>query len=211
MKDLHAGGKTQAILIGAALSLVIASEGPAFAQRSGSRPAPVDRRLEQLSRQADEYERDKLSRDLKGPPDKPSERSLDPALATQIKQDFEGLQAGYNRIVIAMAAKEGLNLDSVLSALIEVKKCSTRLKGNLALPRPNGAKDKEEHREVDPAQIGGSLLTLRKHIYNFVTNPLFEARAALDIEKATEASRDLDRIVELSESIRKSAGLKKAH
>jgi hypothetical protein len=47
-------------------------------------------------------------------------------------------------------------------------------------------------------------MTLRKHIYDFVTNPLFESPGVLDLEQGRKASRDLDRIIELSESITKS-------
>jgi hypothetical protein len=47
-------------------------------------------------------------------------------------------------------------------------------------------------------------MTLRKHIYDFVTNPLFESQGVLDLEQGRKASRDLDRIIELSESITKS-------
>jgi hypothetical protein len=51
-----------------------------------------------------------------------------------------------------------------------------------------------------------SLLKLRKHIYSFVTNPLFEAAPALDVKQADRAGRDLDSILELSEAIRRSGG-----
>jgi hypothetical protein len=58
--------------------------------------------------------------------------------------------------------------------------------------------------EANNEQIEESLMTLRKHIYKFVTNPLFESQGVLDLEQGRKAVRDLDRIIELSESIRKS-------
>lgn len=52
--------------------------------------------------------------------------------------------------------------------------------------------------------IEESLMSLRKHIYDFVTNPLFESRGVLDLEQGRKAGRDLDWIIELSGSITKS-------
>ena len=47
-------------------------------------------------------------------------------------------------------------------------------------------------------------MILRQHIYDFITNPLFESPNVLDVEQSRKAGRDLDRIIELSESITKS-------
>ena len=205
-------GKTIAMQIGAALCLLAASADEAFAQRDRSGPpSPVERRIEQLNRQSEEYERDKLNADLKGPADKPSDQRPAQSTVAQIEQDFKGLQAGYNQIVLAMAAKGGLNYDLVLAAVAEIKKCSTRLKGNLVLPRPNDNQEKKVRGEAGSDQLEESLMSLRKYIYSFVTNPLFESGTVLDVAQAGKASRDLDEIIELSKSIRKSGDrLKKA-
>ncbi|MGI9167507.1 MAG: hypothetical protein ACR2G5_14215 [Pyrinomonadaceae bacterium] len=112
-----------------------------------------------------------------------------------------------NQIVLAMASKEALNYDPVLAAVAQIKKCSSRLKGSLALPQPNNDQDKKVSDDVDAhsrEQLEGSLLTLRKHIYSFVTNPIFESPAVLDVVQAKKAGDDLESIVELSESIGKS-------
>jgi hypothetical protein len=42
-------------------------------------------------------------------------------------------------------------------------------------------------------------------IKRFVNNPVFEAVETLDVQAATTAKRDLERIIELSEQIRKKA------
>ena len=101
-----------------------------------------------------------------------------------------------------MADKEGLDRqhDSIFRAVAEIKKYSTRLKTNLALPKPQQQKARVE---IKNNQIEESLMTLRKHIYDFVTNPLFESPGVLDLEQGRKASGDLDRILELSESITK--------
>lgn len=208
MRSLHAGGKVIAVACCAALCVVCAPGGRVAAQRGGARPSSVERRVEQLNRQGEQYERDKLRRDLEGgePGADPRERKRSQVAAAQVREDFEHLQAAYNRIVLAMAAKEGLDEESILPALDEIKKCSSRLKGNLALPRPKGDGDNRDAREAPPpARLEESLMVLRKHIYSFVTNPLFEAPGVLDVEQATKAGRDLDRIIELSDGLRKSA------
>ena len=199
---LNSRGQTIATLIAAASGFVLATEITAFAQRD-TRPSPVERRVQELKRQSEQYERDKLNRDLGGESDK-SDRRRAQALAAQIKKDLEGLQAGYNQIVIAMAAKKTLPNDQILDAVAEIKECSTRLKDNLALPRPIDDKSQAPTPGAASEQTEAPLLTLQKHIYNFVMNPLFEAPAVLDVEQGKKASRDLDRIIEVSDSITKA-------
>lgn len=209
MKEIYAGGKTVAVAITAAVSSLAAlcfftaTAGAAFAQGSDRRPSPVERRTEVLNRQTEEYDLEKASRDLKGRPEKPADRRSAQEVAEQIKHDFDGLQQSYNQIVIFMADKEDLNRkhDSVFRAVADIKKYSTRLKTNLALPKPRQEKTRVE---VNNAPVEESLLTLRKHIYDFVTNPLFESVGVLDLEQGRKAGGDLDRIIELSESITKS-------
>lgn len=211
MKNIYAERRIIAARVGLVLLLIAAAGGPAFAQGGGTRPTPVDRRMEHMTRQGEQYERDKLNSDLKGGANNPRDRKRAEALAAQVRHDFEVLQAGYNRIVIAMASKKGLDYDSVLGAVAEIRKCSHRLKNNLALPRPKGDEDKEVQGEAIPERVEESLLMLRKHVYSFVTSPLFEAPAVLDVEQAKKASRDLDRVIELSESIGKSGDRLKKH
>jgi hypothetical protein len=209
MKEIYAKAKTVAVSIAAAVSCVaalMATADTAIAQGGNSRgtpPTSVERRQDLSNRQATDYEIEKASRDLKGRPEKPADRRRAQEIAEQIKHDFEGLQQSHNQIVLFMADKEGLNRqhDSVFRAVAEIKKYSTRLKTNLALPKPQQEKTRVE---VNNAPVEESLMTLRKHIYDFVTNPLFESPGVLDLEQGRKAGSDLDRIIELSESITKS-------
>lgn len=203
MKKIYAKLRTSAILPGAALCLVAASAEWTFAQRDRRPTTSAERRIEQLNRQSEEYERDKLNRDLKGGSEKPVAKR-ETRVVAQIEQDFEGLQAAYNQIVIAMASKKEFNYDSVLDAVAQINKCSTRLKGNLALPKSDEDKKKAIEVEAGSDKMQYSMLSLRKLIYTFVTNPLFESKDVLDIQQARRASQDLDRIIQLSQSIRKS-------
>ena len=88
----------------------------------------------------------------------------------------------------------------------DIKKRASRLKSNLALPQPeNNEPGQKKEGEIDDGQIKNLLLLLRRHILNFVTNPLFETSGPLDVDLSSKASRDLKKIVDLSERIRKSA------
>jgi hypothetical protein len=210
MNDLYALRKTAVVLIGSALCLVMGMQNPAFAQ-GGRRPTSIDRRIDQLNRQSEQYERDKLRRDAKDEADNTNDRRRAQAAAAQVKQDFESLQAKYNQIVLAMTSKEGFNYDSISGAVAEVKKCSTRLKDNLSLPQPKDDKDEGAESEAVTGKIEELLMTLRKHLYSFLTNPLFESPSVLDVEQAGKASRDLEKIIELSKSLGNNRDKLKKH
>jgi len=206
VKDSYAGRISIAALIGAASFLLALSPGPSLAQRGGPGATAAGRRLDTLNRQGEQYERDNLDRERKRPAGAQGERRRAQDLAGQVRRDLEALQAGYNKIVLAMASREPLDSDSVLDSVAEVKKCAARLRENLALPRAEDDEGDKAWSGAGSARIEESLLMLRKHIYSFVTNPMFEAPPVLNVEQAGKAGRDLDMILELSEAIRGSGG-----
>jgi len=59
--------------------------------------------------------------------------------------------------------------------------------------------------QLTEAEIKPLLVSLRSHIYNFVTNPLFETSGVIDVELSKKASNDLNQIIGFSESINKCA------
>jgi hypothetical protein len=69
----------------------------------------------------------------------------------------------------------------------------------------DGKSQKPQEEDVSDERIQMALLLLTKHIRSFVTNPLFESSGAIDIKLSTIASRDLKKIIELSDQIRKRA------
>lgn len=203
MKNFPAGGAGRAALNCAALFLLAVPTGTALAQRGGPGAAAAARRTDTLNRQGEQYERDKLSRENGVPANASGDHRRAQEVAAQVRHDFEGLQAAYNKIVLAMRPEGSHDLEAILDSVGEVKKCAARLRTNLVLPR---AKDEEAKARsaADAAQMEEALLLLRKHIYSFVTNPLFEATPVLNVEQAGKAGRDLDMILELSESIKRS-------
>lgn len=174
----------------------------------GSRPlASVERRVETINRQGTEYEREDQRREMEGKNKNPVDIKRTQQIRNELKEDFERIQAIYNNIVVAMSGKNaGLDYKFVAEATAEIKKRANRLKTNLALPQSKD-KDKEQKKEeeLSEEQMKPSLMSLRNHIYNFLTNPMFESTGAIDVELSTKASRDLSEIIKLSESILKCA------
>jgi hypothetical protein len=178
-----------------------ATETPAQRGRT-----PLERRIENMDRQREQYERDTL----RDKPNNKSERDADQksarAIAVQVKQDFEQLQAVYNNIVMAMSANTALDYRFISESTAEIMKRASRLKSNLVLPAPKDAEhDKIIEAEASEDQMKPKLKKLCLHIVSFVTNPMFETSGILDIEQSRKASLDLESIIKFSESIAKSA------
>jgi hypothetical protein len=210
VKDFSRVGKIAGLLLGALICLVTPTMDPAFAQSGGSRPTAIERRIEHTNRETAEYERDRLNRELKEGGDKQSDRKRDQGAVVQVKQDFENLQARYNQIELAIASKQDLHQDSIMSAVAAINRSASRLKVNLALPRPKNDEERESKSAVALEQTDEPLLMLTKRIYSFVTNPLFEASAALNVKHVGNARRDLDGIIELSDRIVKAGNKSKS-
>ena len=164
--------------------------------------------MEQLNRQGEQYERDNPGRDTAGGTNR-SDRRESAALTSRIRKDLEGLQANYNHIVVAMASHKTLPDNQILNAVTEIRDCSIRLKQNLVLPEPKDEKSKTSPASISSDQTSASLMALREHIYRFLMNPMFEAPAVLDLEQGKKASRDLDKIIEVSDIISKQYVKKK--
>jgi hypothetical protein len=174
----------------------------------GSRPlSSVERRVETMNRQGREYEREDQRREMEGKNNNPVDIKRTQQIRAELKEDFERIQAIYNSIVIAMSGKNAvLDYKFVADQATEIKKRGLRLKTNLALPQPEDENEEEKKEEaLTEEQMKPSLMSLCNHIYNFLTNPMFESTGAIDVELSTKASRELNEIIKLSEGIRKCA------
>lgn len=207
MKVLGGTGKAIALACGA-LCIGAAAEGAALAQRG--RELGSARRQDQMNRQAAEYERDHQNRDLDPAAASAAERKRAQATAAQVRHDFESLQSSYNRIVLSLSAKRAAAADDSLPAVVaEVNKCAARLKSSLALPPPKGDEARGAQPATAPAAASDPLASLGRHLHSFLTNPLFESPGVLDLPQGARAARDLERIIELSEGLKKD-GVKPA-
>lgn len=189
----------------AILGFMGAFEISGFAQSSRTM-IPVERRIEQLNRQSQEAERDSLRREMEGKNRKPDSSKQNQAIKTQIREDFEALQTAYNKVVINLQSGS-LERAFVLEATGDIKKYSARLKENLALPEPekDAANKIVEKEELNLDDRRKSLRELCRHIYNFVTNPIFNEPTGLDVEQAAKAGSEIDKIIEISEKIKDAA------
>jgi hypothetical protein len=174
-----------------------------FAQRTMT---PIDRRIDQLNRQSQQAERDRMTREMEGKDRKAVSSKQSLAIKTQIKEDFEALQTAYNKIVINLQSGS-LERVFVMEATADVKKYAARLRENLALPEPekDAANKIVEKEELNLDDRRKSLRALCRHIYDFVTNPIFNEPTGLDVEQAAKAGSEIDKIIELSEKIKDAA------
>ena len=135
---------------------------------------------------------------------KPQTKHYTAAVLEQIRDDFLQIQVADRKLVKASA---GSDLKLVTKLTGEIEKRSRRLKGNLALPQPQGsplqtsAKTEEDTHE----RLRSSLGALSNLIESFVSNPMFEHSKVLDQSLSDKAWRDLTAIVQLSADIKRSS------
>jgi hypothetical protein len=129
----------------------------------------------------------------------------DPQLAfTQIKDDFRRLQTVNNDVMRAVSSGRELDYKYISDSAREIKKRAARLKVNLVFPEAEGDEGAAKLSE-DSSGLKPSLEALDGLISSFVTNPVFKEVGVVDTKLGVKARRDLDRIIELSEKVRKSA------
>ena len=200
MKSLKKQCKTVVVAGSLIVCFIVIAQVPSAEQSTNPRISGAVRRADRMQRQNEEYERDRLERELANGPERPRARKNE-ADAVQAKQDFEKLQNNYNRIVLAMASRESIQREAVLADVAEIRKAAARLKTRLALPVIAEVEEKAEQ-SVKPV-FPDAILKLSQHVYDFLTNPLFDSPAAYKVDEAKKASVDLEKIIKVSEAIGK--------
>lgn len=193
IKNIHKtwGMLTISIACLIAFSAPIAAQGvsdPAKAQMQD-----MDRREMQLNNSIGE----------KGPPNDPKRAQ---ALMEQVSEDFQRIITRHNELVRAIAANQSLNYQFISNAMGEIKKRSTRLQSSLKLEKPETAsKDKRTESTIVGVETKDQMILLCKQIESFVKNPIIEKPGTVDAQALEKARNDLQRIVELSDTIKKQA------
>jgi hypothetical protein len=121
---------------------------------------------------------------------------------SQIREDFKRIQVIDKDIAKHRASSEILDTKLVEKAATEIHKCAARLQVNLMFPKETAAPGEKSQNEY---QISTLLSGLSGLIKRFVNNPVFGEVEVLDVQAAAAAKRDLERIIELSEQIKKKA------
>lgn len=183
--------------------------GRALGQTSGGArniPDRSDRSGREINRRgSDLRERELALRMMEHEANRPLTRRGPQLAVMQIKSDFVRLQSVNNSLAEAALANT-LTLKFIAKSASEIKKHADRLRHNLMLPEPEKSYQKPKAEPaIEYKQLMSSLLTLNHRIVGFVKNPLFEHADVIDAQASGEARRDLDWIIELSGSIKKSS------
>lgn len=104
----------------------------------------------------------------------------------------------------ATANDQQLNYKSIVENLSEIKKRSTRLSTDLALP-PEEKETKRIGKDAENGALQPALTALNKLLDSFLNNPIFSDAGAVDLQLAAKARNDLDDIIVLSDKLRKNA------
>ena len=152
-----------------------------------------------MNRQASEYEREEIKREGNG--ETRRKQNVEPAkvIRAEMEEDLKGLQNTYNQIVSTLQSRGEISDAFAKESALAIKKYAARLKENLSLPAPD---DKEKPSvETMPDGKRKSLSALCKHIYEFMTNPIFETTTGLNVEHSAKARQSLDTIILFAEKI----------
>ena len=127
-------------------------------------------------------------------------------LFPQINEDFQRIQIIHNEMVRMVQSDKGLNYDRLADLTDDLKKRSTRLRQNLALPEREKTEAQRTHSEaVDDSHMNKTIVTLHDLIVSFVANPIFKNLGVVDAKVVDEARANLDKIIDVSDEIKKEA------
>ncbi len=137
---------------------------------------------------------------------KPATRDTKVVLAN-INEDFQRIQIVNKQLVQANAGNASLDYKNLSQMAAELNKRAARLKINLLLPQIKETEKKDKSANALSAdQLKAKITELNKSLVRFVTNPLFQREAGVvDSELSAKASRELGKVITLSDSLRESS------
>jgi hypothetical protein len=193
------------IVLACGVAMTVPGQGVNTTQSRGSRTDKVSRELQrQVEMQLIEQAlREGSSRHA---------RRYPPLVLDQIREDFLRIQGVDRKLMQAMADGSTLDLELVARSAGEIRKCSSRLKTNLALPRPEALSAERLGIAVAATseRLGISLSELSNLIDEFVSNPIFEQSKLVDAQLSAKARQDIEAIIELSSQIKRTSEKLKA-
>jgi hypothetical protein len=128
-------------------------------------------------------------------------------LLLSIKEDFRQLQIVnldlMKRTLLPPSHNAGaITSKEIRASLGEIQSRARRLKMNFRLPEVKT--DKSEVVSPD-GTLSSGLLNLDRTVMRFVENPIFQQLRVVDAELSVRAAQDLDKILYLTDSLRKLA------
>jgi hypothetical protein len=124
----------------------------------------------------------------------------------RIKDDFRELQSLNNKMMADAWSQETLDYSSIADMVSKIRGKASDLKEGLSLPeheKPHTASKMPEVTSVK--QFREELLLLDKTLMRFVTNPVFQAINAVDVNLAKKASADLEQVILLTVDLKQNA------
>jgi len=162
----------------------------------GTRTTNAGGRMADFENQRRKADRDSMDREMRGK--KPTKEELQNAarIRAETKEDLEGMQQTYNEIVVKLNENVTVPPAFVTEAANKVNKHATRLRANIALPKP----EKEE--DEKPPDISGDTRKLLRDlclkIYDFLMDPMIENPQVFDLESAAKVRASLESVIAIS-------------
>ncbi|HMQ04140.1 MAG TPA: hypothetical protein PKD26_09520 [Pyrinomonadaceae bacterium] len=179
-------------LVAACILFLVSATVEAQASRANT---ALERRVDTMNRQAREYDRESLTRDVKGKNAAETAKRKREVLV-EIEEDLKALQLAYNNAIMLVKNSSQITNEFRIATGKGVERAARRLKANLALPEPKEAEIQQPDSQAN--NQSDTLTELCRKIYSLVTNPLFENSTGLDLDLAVKARRDIESLIELS-------------
>ena len=124
----------------------------------------------------------------------------------RIKDDFRDLQSLNNKMMADAWLQDAVDYSSVADMVSKIRGKANDLKDGLSLPESEESQTALKAPAVTTVrQFREELLLLDKTIMSFVTNPVFQANNALDVNLAKKASEDLKQVIFLTADLKQNA------
>ena len=176
----------------------------AFATVGRSQTTAPGAAVREGHRAMDDYDRDinRMKNDARA--DRERRQSLFP----QINDDFQRVQVIHNELVRMLQSDKGLDYGRLADLGGDLKKRGTRLRENLALSEAEqNAPQAKRPDVIDDQQVRNDIVTLHDLVVSFVGSPLFKNLGVVDAKTIDQATDDLDKIIDLSEELKREARL----
>lgn len=120
----------------------------------------------------------------------------------QLSEDFEKLYSINVEKIVAQSSASSLDYKSLSDAVSDLKTRATRIKYNVRLLQIGDKGEKVRYSE-NPEQLATMLPELSRLINSFLGSPVFRLSSPNDAALRLKASRELESIIRLSDTINK--------
>lgn len=124
------------------------------------------------------------------------------SLFAQIREDFTRIQAINNQMMQTVFGDKVLDIKLIDGTTSEINKRALRLREYLSLPRPTNEGNDDKLKAANEEGIRAKLAALDRSIMRFVDSPVFKEPGVLDPKAASQAGKDLDQIIHLSNELK---------